>query len=201
MTSIFPLLHFLKTNNLADAGNIDAVAAAHGITLVTDEWGDNRTADDGSEFAPGFEQYVSPLHTDLTTIDGSRTVNICTSNGLKRDINGQLVEYNRLGPRRFLRFTASEGDWVIRLEGNGVDPDFFVYASGIEVTNSRSASPDESGADDSSTDADGAIGVEMATVTLHEGIQYVIEVMDWENLDDMDTTGGDICLDLTFTAN
>lgn len=197
VTSIFPLLHFLKTNDMADAGNIDAVAAAHGISLVNDEWGDNRgSADDGSEFGEAGALYNDSVHRDLDIITSGSLVTVCTTNALASE-----SEYNRLGARRLLRFTAPEGDWQIRLEGDGVDPDFFVYASGIEVTNSRSASPDESGADDSSTDADGTIGVEMATVALHDGIQYVIEVMDWENLDDMDTTGGDICLDLTFTAN
>lgn len=209
MTSIFSLVHYLKQSvEPVQQDAIDDLLAAHDIALVSNEWGDGRDSgillggngDDGSEF--GNAGAISPVHQEIagTVTDGMAVNGICTTNAL-----ASTDEYNRLGARRFLRFAvSSSGDWRIRLEDDGSmgadsDPDFFVYRNGVEVTDGTRQGVAASGVDNSASDGDGAgQGVETATVPLSAGEQYVIEVVEYLNVDSDDSTGGDVCLNLSF---
>lgn len=189
MTTIFSLIHYLKTNNVSAATAIDQLLAQHNISTVNDPWGDDRGVDgndDGSDF--GAAVIVSPVHRDLDIItSGNVFGSICTSNRLAPDTDR---EYNALGVRRFLRFTPdTTGDWTITLDSSlagDSDPDFYIYASGVEVA---------VGEDNSVSN-----GIETETVGLTENVQYVIEVLDWMNADDDPATGDNACLTLTFES-
>lgn len=203
MTSIFPLLHFLKQNNAGSAANIDTLTVANDISTVNDSWGDGRTAtDDGSEFDfTQSEKFVTPVHLELAVNHGT-SAEVCSTRRFAG--GGGSIEYNRLGTRRFVRFNvAASGTWRITLDGSGTslsdnDPDFFVYLRGALIA---SATDNSSASATSSPDnPDGGTRAETGSVALNAGETYVLEAMEWLNTDDDPASGGDACLDLSFEA-
>ncbi|HEX6928654.1 MAG TPA: hypothetical protein VF267_05365 [Gammaproteobacteria bacterium] len=206
MTSLFSFIHSL--NQRSEASNVREVVAMHDIAEIVDEWGSGRgdglvlaANDDGSEF--GAQEFVTPLYMNLATVTDGRQQNICTTNAFAGE-NGEYTEFNRLGARRFLRFSVdAAGEWRISVAGETADsdPDFFVWRSGAEQTDSGGA-PSVSGTNFSSAmpNPDGvADNTEVADVALSLETVYVLEVMDWLNVDDENTTtDGELCLDITF---
>ncbi|HEX7029576.1 MAG TPA: hypothetical protein VF254_03185 [Gammaproteobacteria bacterium] len=211
MTTLFSFIHFLKQRPGVTVADVRSVVASHDIAVISDEWGDGRdngallgsNGDDGAEFGAGFETYVSPVYTDLATtpVTAGEIHGICTSNAVD---TASASEYNRLGARRFLRFSVdTAGQWRISVDSDSAeadrDPDFFVWLAGSEQTRSGGSS-NVSGTDFSSAtpNPDGEGNTEVAEVALSLDTVYVLEVMDWLNVDDNPATGGDICLDITF---
>jgi len=190
MTTLFSFIKHVQ-DVVGDATAITTLLQAHQISPINDIWGDGRTALDNGAPSAGFVTPVHELLADIT--DGATENGICTTNTLS-----STDEYNRLGVRRFLRFTPAVTDeWLVTLKTNpGSDPDFLIFTRGQEVTSQQVGEPDF-GQDDSTSD-----GIETAVVSLTAGTQYVIEVLDYLNADSDNSTGGaNVCLDLTFELN
>lgn len=199
MASIFPLVYFIKENNIGSAGDIDALVERNDIAPINDQWGDNRQAgmllggdgDDGSEF--GFsaesEKYITPVHKDVGTVSHGTSAEICSTNKLAGE-SPNYTEYNRLGARRFVRFQVGTGaTWRITLDGSstgipGSDPDFFVYLDGDRIAVAN--------ADSSSTNK------ETQSIPLSAGTTYVLEALEYLNTDNDSSTGGNACMSLSF---
>jgi hypothetical protein len=192
MTSLFPFIHHLKQHDATDAAAIETLLSQHSISSINDIWGDGRTSiDNGAQF--GIADYISPVHAELA-VSHDTSHSVCTTRRFANTVGGSYTSHNRLGTRRFVRFTVNAGGtWRIRLAGNHVmrdsDPDFVVFRQGETLLRAW--------ADSSSATGNGS-NIETGTVTLSQGEIYVIEVMDWFNVDDNSSTGGDICLQLSF---
>lgn len=196
MTSIFPFIHYLKQHADANAASIETLLGAHDISSINDVWGDGRTAmDDGGEFEfSNSQDYVTPVHAELSSVTSGATHSACTTKRLAGGSGSNYTSYNRLGARRFIRFdVATGGSWRITVDGSNSDrdsdPDFFVFLRGEPLYRAW---------DDSSEATGDGTRRERQTVDLAQGETYVLEVMDWLNIDDDSSTGGDVCLDVTF---
>jgi hypothetical protein len=163
MTSIFPFLKALRDQNASAVAGINALATAQSIS-GTDEWGTGETNSGGAT--------VLPVYVDYTV--GSGATQVCTTNA-----NG---EYNKLGNRRFLRFTvASTANRTFAVSGPaGSDPDAVLFLAGAEVRRSE------------------AVGNESFQQSLAAGT-YVLEVYDFDNVDQSGGTGGNTCLQVTIS--
>lgn len=183
LTTVFPFIHFLKQRHPENAAAIDQLVADSGISPVEDEWGSGRTLQDNTANR-GTASFVVPVYAEATP---GEPLELCTTDAYGREVM-EYTERNRLGARRYARFTPElSGIWNIRLgtsSPDGADPDFFVHHQGRILA---------AGLDDSSRTR-----VESETVTLSGGQTYVIEVMDFVNVDDDASTGGDICLELSL---
>ena len=174
-TSIFSFLAELRSQQSASASDIDSLATARGI---------NSTAQDGAgETNRGStvltlpEYSAVPVYKDLA-VNGT-AVEVCSV-----DVNG---EFNKLGNRAFLKFTATAGSHTLTMtRSRGAasrDPDFFVYKNGTLVARAESE-PAES---------------EATTVNLTAG-EHVIEAYDFFNTGlSQNATTADACYNFTIT--
>ncbi|GMG87031.1 hypothetical protein [Biformimicrobium ophioploci] len=100
----------------------------------------------------------------------------CSSNG--------YGEYNKLGNRRYYRLALSSRRQLdieaMDSAGGNSDPDIIVYRRGRPVARANGS----------------ASGVERLSTTLSAG-EYVVELHDYNNLDNEGSTGGETCFDLS----
>ncbi len=92
VTSIFPFIDALKGDLPGSAALIDNLVSAQSIAVITDEYGSNRT--NSGKPANGD---VLPIYANLTVNGGP--VNVCSTDDFGTP--------NKLGSRRFLRFTVN----------------------------------------------------------------------------------------------
>jgi len=168
LTTIYPFIDALKDLRPADAAAIDALVEAEDIVSAgQDIWGSLETNDAGRD-------NVLPLYAVLT-VDGP-AVNVCSVATSTIDV------FNRIGNRRFLRFTVgSPGTFELRAQGGiGSDPDLVAWDGGVDVTA-------ESRID----------GVESLELDLPAGV-HVLEVYDYRNIQPGPTdVPGTYCFDVT----
>jgi hypothetical protein len=164
-TSVFPLLEGLRAARPADAAAIDALASAQLISTTSDDFG-------SAETNSGLDARNLPIYR---AIAASQTVEVCSS------VPTAAGFYNKLGNRRFLRFSpTAAGNVTIRADYGGgqgaaaTDPDLVLYASGVERARAESA----------------ANGSETLVATVAAGTDYVLEVYEFTNVDPSDTTDG-----------
>jgi hypothetical protein len=115
LTTIYPVLSALRAGNAAQAGAIDALAAAQQLASVTDDFGAN-------ESNSGGDARNLPI---FRSVSSGETVVVCSVSA-----NGA---YNRLGNRKFLRFDlAAPGTLTVRASNGpaGSDPDLALYSAG-----------------------------------------------------------------------
>lgn len=130
LTSIFPFVSTLKTNNASSAAAIDALVTHHkasggfGIDPVVDEWGTN-------ESHTGGDANALPVYTQMK-IGDSKTVTL--TGGL---------DWALLGQNRFLRFTGN-GASVTVSTSSVDDVDLYIYKRGKEAASSATTSGNES---------------------------------------------------------
>ncbi|VAW88033.1 Chitinase [hydrothermal vent metagenome] len=118
ITSIFPFITALRSNNTNVASAIDALFMAQSINSNSDidPYGTNETNH------PGDPTNILPIFTPLIVDDPA--INICSI--------ADFGTYNKLSNRRFIRFhIASEGTYQIKVSGSSTsDPDFILYGNG-----------------------------------------------------------------------
>jgi hypothetical protein len=158
LTSIFPLVHYLKDRGVAPVSAINALVNSQGIH-VADEWASTETND-------GSVPQALPIYTQLTLNGGSQPVCGTTAAGT----------YNKIGNRQFLRFSVSAARSVtVRATYTPAgstepfspvaDPDIVLYRNGfLDIAESTMN------------------GDETLTRTLDAG-EYVIEVYEWSHID------------------
>ncbi len=119
ITSIFPFITALRSNNANAASAIDALFITHAMSSNqnVDPYGTNETNYPGED-----PTNILPIFTSL--IVGDPAINICSI--------ADFGTYNKLSNRRFIRFhIASEGTYQITAAGpSGSDPDLILYGNG-----------------------------------------------------------------------
>ena len=158
LTSIFPLVHYLKERAGAPVAAINTLVTAQSIH-VADDWASTETND-------GSVPQALPIYTQLTLNGGSQPVCGTTAAGT----------YNKIGNRLFLRFSISAARSVtVRATYTPAgstdplspvaDPDIVLYKNGfLDIAESTMN------------------GEETLTRTLDAG-EYVIEVYEWSHID------------------
>jgi len=165
VTSIFPFIDALKDDLPASAPLIDNLVSAQSIAVITDEYGSNRT--NSGNPANGD---VLPIYANLTVNGGP--INVCSTDDFGTP--------NKLGSRRFLRFTVdTAGPHTARAtttdapDGERADPDMVLHQRGpfVFITNAptESCTPLALGSCTDSGSATGPAG------------DYVLEVYEWTN--------------------
>lgn len=179
-TSIFPFVYYLEVEEGVSGTAIANLLSDHDIAPVSDIYGQNRS----NKGPVGVAQVaVDPVYLDISSaIASGATTQFC--------VTDEYGSYNKLGNRRFARFTVSTtGTYAFELDGSaglpGSDPDFYIFRNGnLEIQ----AAADSSGS-----------GIETTTGSLEAGVEYVADVHEWLNIDSSDANNGDTCLD--FTVN
>jgi len=119
ITSIFPFITALRSNNTNAANAIDALFMTQSISSNSnvDAYGTNET-----NYPNEDPINILPIFTPL--IAGDPAINICSI--------ADFGTYNKLSNRRFIRFhIASEGTYQITAVGpSGSDPDLILYGNG-----------------------------------------------------------------------
>lgn len=184
MTSIFSLINRIQTLNSSVSLDIDALVEEQqsstllGIDAVADNYGSTETHEGYSG------TYVSniPIYQDLTD-DGS-SVEVCS-----HDI---AQEFNGLGTRQFVRLSIdsagkheisvaySQGD-ISSLESA---PGVVLYFQGVYLG---------WGYEDG--------GLFEVDVIFGAAAEYILEVFDYNNLDQSSSTGGSVCFDVSVTGS
>lgn len=120
LNAVFPFIAALKQRPGAQQSGIDAVVAVEGIVAETIE--PYAGTETNSGVALTSRDLVLPVYTEITP-DGS-PVRLCGAPAIT-DPDGMRVEgvYNKLGNRRFLRFSVPSSRAIdIRVTCNGSDP-------------------------------------------------------------------------------
>ncbi|HEY6124071.1 MAG TPA: PKD domain-containing protein [Steroidobacteraceae bacterium] len=176
-TTIFPFITALKIARPADAAAINTLVAAQNIDATNiDAFGTGETHVPANVAAAG----ALPLFTTITT--GAPVV--------VRNVNDAGV-HNKLGSRRFLRFTpAASGSVTISLttsNPNSPDPDFTLQRAGtyLLIEDDPPSTPQ----------------AETGTLTVTAGTTYVLDVYDCANGCDSAAANGSGDFDLTVTIN
>jgi hypothetical protein len=172
LTSIFPFINALKAVVPADASLIDALVNAQSIDTIGDDYGATET------------NHGDPPSPDLQSVYGTLTVgggpvNVCSLDDFNSPPPG-TGSTNKLGSRRFLRFSAaSSANHTFRAvatavpPGESADPDMELHRAGFVA--SLIGAP---GAD--CTAATPLLCNETGTLSLTPG-DYVLEVYEWTN--------------------
>lgn len=184
MTSLFSLIDEIKSRNAGSITGIDNLVTGQtsssllGIDSVSDKYG---TGESHGGYDTGSFLGNTPVYSDLSD-DGS-TTEVCS--------HKTAQEYNGLGVRQFLRLNVlSSGSHAIRvtrtsgnLSSSQADPDFALYLNGNFI--GRAESSDS--------------GEENATATLSVD-EYILEVYEYSNVDNSNSTGGSVCFDVSVAA-
>ncbi len=157
LTSIYPFAAALKTRNPGAASGIDAILNGQSIAASApdfDEWGTGETNDAG-------DAAILPLYT-AATVPGTVS-NVCSND----NFDG-LKDGNKIGERKYLKFTLSDTRTLTfsanRASGpSSTDPDMELYGAGL-IASAESSNPNS----------------ETFTQTLAAGT-YVLEVLEYSN--------------------
>lgn len=171
-TSVYALVNALRAAQPAQASAIGALATAQLIAVAPDDFGGNETNSGGDvRNLP-----IYPLVTANTTRQ------VCSS----LPTGGTSATYNKLGNRRYLRFTLAVGgtaSLAIRNGRAGTDPDVVLYAAGVERGRAEGS----------------ASGTETLTLPLSAGT-YVAEIYEYSNIEGSSPRGSE-CFDVTLTIS
>lgn len=169
--SIYTFINAVKSQNSANAFEIDQLVTAQDINASADAFGSGETNSAGNT-------KVLPVYSTLT-VDSSTSQNVCSINSF-----GTI---NKLGNYRFLRISIANAAayqiTVTRSSGlQPSDPDFAVYRSSELIVLA-----DSSGTGDS----------EQATVELTPG-EYVMDLVEFRNVGE--SGGGETCFDVSIAT-
>ncbi|MFT6387182.1 MAG: hypothetical protein ACJAUP_000552 [Cellvibrionaceae bacterium] len=182
--SIYPFVDRFRSHAGVDSAAVGQLLSSQNISGVG-SYGLGEV-NRGGDFVNAL--YTLPIYTPLSVNGlGER---VCSTNVLVAP-----REVNKLGNRRFIRFTTTSGDHTITVTYAGTgfmpsNPAFVLYRNGEEqlsVPAPGSLAYDVS--EDSVTDVH-AIG---------DAGEYIIEVFSRGNVDDDSATGGDVCFDVSVS--
>ncbi|MGI9259350.1 MAG: hypothetical protein ACR2QQ_10970, partial [Gammaproteobacteria bacterium] len=194
VTSIFPFIDALKTDLPASAAAIDSLLLGQNISSVTDEFG---STESNSGYPANAD--VLPVYSALTVNGGP--VNVCSTDDFQSGFSGSV---NKLGSRRYLRFTAaSSASYTLTATttaapaGESADPDMWLHREG------RLFPPLGSAPIATCTSAALQNCVEVGSRGLTAG-DYVLEVFEWTNTNASDDPDfppiGRTCFDVEVTS-
>lgn len=180
LTSIFPFIYWLKQDpgvSAAQANAIDTMLAdptTNAINTISDIWGTNRNNSGG-------DSYATPVYKTFSVIPtGATGVTVCSDK-----LAGG--EFNKLANRQFFHFNVSTSrsysfDAEVSNGASNTDPDMILHQQGAVVHRFETQTT----------------GSEVGSVALTAGVEYVLEVYDYHNIDENSSTGGTSCFDVTI---
>jgi hypothetical protein len=197
LTSVFSLVHALKTARPADQPLIDVLTTSQRIAPVVDEYGVGQT----NFGIPTSGRSMQEVRADFSTVYDSLAIgatleNVCS---LVDFTSGLTGAENKLASRRFVRFTVtSPGRHTITVRARAplaapADPDVVLHFGGSsressEPPNCTVAAPESC--------------VEQFSPVLEAG-EHVLEVYEWTNTNALDDPQyppiGRTCFDVTVT--
>jgi len=186
-TSIFSLIHSIKTLNASSATAIDTLVTAQtsttddnlGIDVIADNYGSTETH-------LGFENTLVENAPYKKITDDGVAVEVCSNKTASQYSNG-------LGVRQLMRLqVASAGNHTIavnysrgeNIETEASDPDFRLYLNNTFI----GASEEENASTESA-------------IAELETDEYILEVYDYNNFVDDNNFGGNVCFNVTVTAS
>jgi hypothetical protein len=191
LTSVFPFIDALRAQRPADAALIDDVVAAQSITPIADAYASTEA------------HFGTPATADLQSVYSTLAVNdptparVCSLDDYSSLFTGST---NKLGSRRFVRFTAtSAGPHTFTARAvaplnAAADPDMVLHrGAALALSNGP---PKDSCSTGAPQDC-----VETFTTTLSAG-DYVLEVYEWTNTNatnDEYPPIGRTCFDVSVT--
>jgi hypothetical protein len=172
-TSVYALVNALRAAQPAQADAISALTTGQVIATASDDFGSGET-NGGGDAARNLP--IFPVMTNGTTRQ------ICSS----LPTGGTAAMYNKLGNRRFLRFSLGVSSTVsiaARNGRSGTDPDIVLYAAGVERGRAEAE----------------ASGTETLTLPLPAGT-YVAVIYEFSNIQGTAPRGLE-CFDVTLTIS
>jgi PKD repeat protein len=197
LTSVFPFIAALKQRPGVPVALVDQLVEAEQVAgtslgIVAATLDAYATTETHSGVAASSEDLVLPVYTPIT-LNGS-SVRVCTSSAVNTSSGSVKGNFNKIGNRRFLRFTVPSAR-MIRIgvtcnltdtdcTGSPVpDPDF-VVSRASDVTYAESDTPRLEQLDFNATAGD-----------------YVLEVYDWSHADIAETSPrGRTCMTVNITG-
>ncbi|MCP5472938.1 MAG: hypothetical protein H7A18_12845 [Sinobacteraceae bacterium] len=170
-TSVHTLVNALRASHPGQADGISALAAGQLIATTPDDFG-------SGESNSGGDARNLPIYPSMLS---GTTRQICSNLP-----TGGAAVHNKLGNRRYLRFTLAVSGTVsiaARNGRNGTDPDIVLYAAGVERGRAESS----------------ASGSETLTLPLPAGT-YVAEIYEYSNIEGTAPRGNE-CFDVTLTIS
>lgn len=193
VTSLFPFINALKSQNPAAVAGIDALLGVHDIEPIVDDYG---TTEDNAGNPANAD--VLPVYSQLT-VNGA-AVNVCSTDSFSSNFTGSI---NKLGSRRYLRFsTGVAGSHTMTATTTSApaneitDPDMVLHRAGpLWVSDDAPTAACTPGALDQCT--------ESFSLSLQGGAEYVLEVHEWTNTNASDDPNnppiGRACFDVEVT--
>jgi len=174
LTSIFSFISALKTNNPGDITDIDALVSLFDIN-GTDAFGLNETNDANTTSSPNA---VLPVYTVMAVDD--TPVNICVTD----EFDDNETAFNRLGARRFLRFTIpATRSYRFNATGVSGDPDMVLHKAGVLFISQ-------------------AVGTsETFDRNLTAGNEYILEIYDYDLFTPRSNPDLTRCFAISITSN
>jgi hypothetical protein len=183
-TSLFSLIDEINALNPGETANIDTLVIAQtddanlGVDSVADKYASGETHGAYATLSAD----ILPIYTSIE--DDGVAVTVCSHNDYKED-NGVEV-------RSFLNLNVSSAGThtlLIDYESGDLaeadsDPDVYAYLNGSNVF----------------TGEGDVAGKESGTVTLNAD-EYILEVYEFNNIDDDAGTGDSVCFDVSVTAS
>ncbi|MCC6173276.1 MAG: hypothetical protein IT481_14740 [Gammaproteobacteria bacterium] len=170
-TSVYALFNALRASRPEQAAGIAALASGQLIAAAPDDFGSGESNSGGD----ARNLPIFPLMTPGTTRQ------LCSNLP-----TGRSAVYNKLGNRRYLRFTLAVSGMVsiaVRNGRSGTDPDIVLYAAGVERGRAE----------------DVVSGTETLTLPLQAGT-YVAEIYEYSNVEGTAPRGNE-CFDVTLTVS
>lgn len=179
LLTVYTFFDRLRSNGVADSAALDQLLSAQDIS-GSGIYGAGESNDGG-------DVNTLPIYTQLTVNGASEQV--CTTNDLV------AREVNKLGNRRFLRFSTTPGDHTINVSYSGVgftpsNPAFVLYRRGQRQV----AVPEP---DTLAYDVNEDMVTDVRGLAIPD--EYVLEVFSRVNVDGDIFTGGDVCFDVSVS--
>ena len=193
---LFPFWRAIKDARPGDQVVLDQLTTAQSVSPVADHYGTGETNSAGSV-------HVLPVYTPIT-LNNPTPVNLCSTNEF---VSGQSGAVNKLGSRRFLRFSSSISNTVTVTmtatsipAGEFADPDFILHRGQSFIPST--AAP--SAACQANATGGGVPSSCVETATIPTPVDdYVLEVYEWTNTNDTDDAQyppiGTTCFDILVT--
>jgi len=195
LPTIFPFWSAIKTARPGDQVVLDQLTTAQAISPIGDHYGAGQTNSAGSA-------HVLPVYSPIT-LNGP-AVNLCSINEFGTGPTGAV---NKLGSRRFLRFSSSIASTVtITMTATSIpagefsDPDFLLHRG--RLVSGSTAAP--SVACQANATGGGVPSSCVETATIPSPVDdYVLEIYEWSNTNDTDDAEfppiGNTCFDVRVT--
>jgi hypothetical protein len=202
LTSLFPFVAGLLQAEPQAASTIELLLAEQAIGPVTDDYGSGEQNDAGAAESGD----VLPIYADVAV--GGPAVNVCSTSEFGNETTGVA---NKLGTRRFVRFTPPPGIPAVTIRatatvipaGHYADPDFILHDAGLDRSSVSEPSAACKAFDAPGWQPSACFELSQNILLPVQTVEYILEVYEWTNAFH-DLPGelepiGRTCFDVTVT--